>query len=305
MSTDQIVAPENVDVELIDALMDHYGLSGAMVTKISEISRTEQVAWVEAATRSGLVTSMQLQEAIRRIGRRAENPSDGVVQTALQRSAGRQVVVVEGPTVEPGRQLVFAHDPYDPRSEKMRSLRTELLLLSDASTMILALVGSGPMEGRSVLAAELAMAFAQLGRSTLLVDADMRKPSQHLLFQTSNNTGLAQSIEEGRSGIMCRVSGYPTMSLLTAGIASSNPLELLSSQRFQRLADSWRKQFKFIIVDTPPVNQFTDGLTVATWAGRVLVVSRSVASTFRDLNEMLRRLALTRSEVLGAVINHF
>jgi capsular exopolysaccharide synthesis family protein len=179
------------------------------------------------------------------------------------------------------------------------------MLLGNSASLTLAVVGSGPREGRSLLAAELALGFAQLGGRTLLVDADMRNPTQHLLFQASNSFGLAQCIDGRQPELMYRIAGYPAMSLLTAGTAQSNPLELLSDARFERLTDSWRKQFEFIIFDTPPIGSFADGLTVATMTGRVLVVSRSVATTFRDLKDMLRRLAMTQSQVLGAVINSY
>jgi protein-tyrosine kinase len=306
VSGDQFAQPaQSVDDEILDSLVGRYGLSEEVATQIRTLMQTEQARWGEAAMLNGLLTSSQLEDAMTRLGRQDSGSNDGIIQKALRRSTGRAIVKVEGTEVKPGPKLIFAHDPYDPRSEKIRALRTELLLLNDTSAMILALVGSGPAEGRSVLAAELALAFAQLGRRTLLVDADMRKPSQHLLFETNNTLGLAQCIDGRGQAYMHRVSGLPAMSLLTAGIATSNPLELLSSQRFHTLADSWRNQFEFIIIDTPPVSQFADGLTVATLAGRVLVVSRSVETTFRDLKELLRRLTVTRSQILGAVINHF
>jgi protein-tyrosine kinase len=306
MSADEFIyLPRDPEDEPIEALVDHYGLSHEAALQIREIMRTEQVRWSEAAALSGLLTSAQVEEAIKWSERLAGGLSDGVIERALRRSSSRQIVKVDGPEVKPGPQLIFAHDPYHPRSEKIRALRTELLLLSDSSAIILAIVGSGPAEGRSLLAAELAIAFGQLGRRTLLLDADMRNPSQHLLFQTSNTFGLAQTIEGRNPGIFNRVVGLPATSLLTAGTVSTNPLELLSDQRFARLTETWRKRFEFVIIDTPPISRFADGLTVATLAGRVLVVSRTVATTFRDLNEMLRRLAITRSQVLGAVINEF
>jgi protein-tyrosine kinase len=306
MSADEInYLPRDLDDEHIDALVDHYGLSDEAAVQIRDIMRTERVRWSEAAALSGLLTLAQIEEAIKWRARRATGSTGGVIERALQLSGSHQLVKVDSPEVTPGPELIFAHDPYNPRSEKIRALRTELLLLCDTSAIILAIVGSGPAEGRSLLAAEMAIAFGQLGRRTLLVDADMRKPCQHLLFQTSNTVGLAQSIEDRNSGILHRVAGLPATSLLTAGTALTNPLELLSDQRFARLTETWRKQYHFIIIDTPPVSRFADGLTVATLAGRVLVVSRTVATTFRDLNEMLRRLAITRSQVLGAVINDF
>jgi protein-tyrosine kinase len=299
--------PENFDDELVVHLVDHCGLSEDAATKIREIMQTEQVPSSEAAALSGLLTSEQVGEAMRWRARHEEGPTVGVIEAALRRSS-RQLVAkwrVDGPELKPGPQLLFAHDAFNLRSEKMRALRTELLLLSNSSTMTLAVVGSGPAEGRSVLAAELALAFGQLGRRTLLVDADMRNPSQHLLFQTSNTFGLADSIEGRHPGLMYEIAGFPSMALLTAGTAPSNPSELLAGPRFERLTRSWRDQFEVVVIDTPPISRFADGLIVATLAGRVLVVSRSVATTFKDLKAMLRRLTMTQAQILGAVINDF
>jgi protein-tyrosine kinase len=297
----------DVDDSIVDLLVDRHAISPDTAATIRRIMETEGVQWSVAAAMSGMLTPEQIEQALMwSEQRRAEaSSSDSIFERALKRPKGQLVARSGGSVVKPGPQLLLAHDPYNPFGEKIRSLRTELLLLADSATMFLAIVSSGPSEGRSALAAELAIAFAQLGRRTLLVDADMRKPSQHQLFQTTNDFGLAESIEGRHTAILHSVENLPAMSLLTAGNASSNPLELLSDRQFDRLTESWRRQFEFVIIDTPPVSQYSDGLTVATLAGRVLLVSRSVATSFKDMKEMLRRLSLTRSQILGAVINHF
>lgn len=209
--------------------------------------------------------------------------------------------------VEPDERLIMAHDPYDPRCEKIRALRTELLLRreSDNRADIVALLSPCAGEGRSMLAAELAIAFAQMGRPTLLVDADLRRPQQHLLFGTDNRQGLSQAIEYGVKPQLHTVHGLPHMSLLTAGAVPSNPLELLSSSRFSSMIDDWRDSFEFVVIDTAPVMHFSDGLAVASLVGRVLALSRAQHTPYKHMQDMLRRLAATRSKILGAVINHF
>jgi protein-tyrosine kinase len=300
-------APRDIDDAIVDSLVDQHGISSDAVATIRRIMETEGVKWSVAAAMSGMLTPDQIEDVIMWAEqRRTVISTDGIIERALRRPKGGQLVrSTSGIEVRPGPQVLFAHDPYSPRSEKIRSLRTELMLLSDSATMILAIIGSGPSEGRSALAAELAIAFGQLGRRTLLVDADLRSPSQHILFQTDNDFGLAETIAAGHAGVMRDVVGLPAMSLLTAGNAATNPMELLSDRQFDRLTESWRRQFEVVILDTPPVSQFSDGLAVATLAGRALIVSRSVTTSYKDMKEMLRRLALTRSQILGAVINHF
>lgn len=209
--------------------------------------------------------------------------------------------------VEPDDRLSMVHDPYDPRCEKIRALRTELLLRRESIDRadIVALLSPCPGEGRSLLAAELAIAFAQMGRPTLLVDADLRRPQQHLLFGTDNRQGLAQAIEFGVKPQLHTVRSLPRMSVLTAGTVPHNPLELLSSRGFASMVEEWRDNFEFVVIDTAPVMHFSDGLAVASLVGRVLALSRAQHTPYKDMQDMLRRLAATRSQILGAVISHF
>ena len=207
----------------------------------------------------------------------------------------------------PDNRLLIAHDPYDPRCEKIRALRTELLLRRESpeEADIVALLSPCAGEGRSQLAAELAISFAQLGRPTLLVDADLRRPQQHLLFGVDNRKGLSQAIEFGEKPHLHSVQNLPRMSLLTAGGVPANPLELLLSRNFSALIEDWRSNFEFVVVDTAPVTHFSDALAVASLVGRVLALSRAQHTPYKETQDMLRRLTATRSQVLGAVISHF
>jgi protein-tyrosine kinase len=218
----------------------------------------------------------------------------------------REIISIES-MAEPDDRLVMAHDPCDPRCEKIRALRTELLLRRESTERadIVALLSPCPGEGRSLLAAELAIAFAQTGCPTLLVDADLRRPQQHLLFGTDNRQGLSQAIEHGAKPQLHTVRGLPRMAVLTAGAVPSNPLELLSSRCFASMIEDWRDNFEFVVIDTAPVMHFSDALAVANLVGRVLTLSRAQHTPYKHMQDMLRRLAATRSQILGAVISHF
>lgn len=207
----------------------------------------------------------------------------------------------------PSPRLALLQDPYHPRSEKIRLLRTELLLRHEASDSanIIAVLSPCPAEGRSQLAAELAIAFAQLGRPTLLVDADLRRSQQHVLFNADNSRGLSQALTHAQSPHLQSVAGLPALFLLTAGPAPPNPLELLSDRCFEAMIAEWQQNFQFVVLDTPPVGPYADGLAVATIVGRVLSLSRARCTPYKDTRDMMRRLAATQSRILGAVINHF
>lgn len=234
------------------------------------------------------------------------SPHPAGPDSVWRHAAARPLEAVE-PLVQPDERLIMAHDPCDPRCEKIRALRTELLLRRESAERgdVIALLSPCGGEGRSLLAAELAIGFAQTGHPTLLVDADLRRPQQHLLFGAANRHGLAQAIAHGDEPQLQQVHGLPRMSLLTAGEVPGDPLELLSSRRFAALIERWRRDHEFVVLDTAPVGRFSDGLAVARLVGRVLALSRAQHTPRQDMADMLRRLEATRAQILGAVVSHF
>jgi receptor protein-tyrosine kinase len=297
------------DMEVSDSLVAELGLSDAMVQKIYEVMASFGVNFIEASNRLGVLRPAAVEEAIKRLQRKnGPQDSGGIMETALRRiSLDKRVVLRQGERVTPGPALILAHDSDHPRSERLRALRTELLLLHEAArgANIVAVVSAGAGEGRSQLCGELAICFAQLGRRTLLVDADLRKPQQHVLFGATNQRGLSQAIALNEKPCFHPVEGLPFMHLLTAGPVPKNPLELLSDGRFANLLTDWRNAYEFIVLDTPPVEQCADGLAVATMAQRTLILSRARHTTYKSTRALLRRLGSTQSRLLGAVINHF
>lgn len=212
-----------------------------------------------------------------------------------------------GGMAHPDLSLTPAHHPHAPRSEQLRALRTELMMRRDGSTRaeVVVMLSPGCGEGRSQLAAELAITFAQLGRATLLLDADMRHPRQHLLFGVDNRHGLSQMLAEGRTPRLYPVSGMPHLMLQPAGAPPSNPVELLSGPAFEQALARYRQDYDFIVIDTPPLGTYADALAVINLARRGLVLTRAQHTRYQDTKQMLRRLAATRAQILGSVINHF
>jgi receptor protein-tyrosine kinase len=213
----------------------------------------------------------------------------------------------KGEALLPGKQLIAAHDPEHPRSEQVRRLRIELLLRTRGSSgaACLALLSSCAGEGRSQLAAELAISFAQLSRKTLLVDADLRRPTQHELFGASNEAGLAQALVADGPPNLNAVQGLPELAVLTSGGQPPNPVELLHGRRFDCMIDEWRRTFEFVVLDTPPVTEFSDGLTIAAAAGNVILLGRARTTSVTALNELRRHLEPVQARILGAVMHSF
>lgn len=301
-------APPLPDDELRESLIIYCRLSPEDIGRtMDEMGRT-QAGFCDAALKLGVVTENEVaaarEWAQQLTSRRTANQ---LVTTGRGRAGGGEVVFRHASEVTPGSQLILAHDPDHPRSERIRALRTELLLAKDSARrgQVIAVLSPGAGEGRSQLAAELAIAFSQLGRRTLLIDADLRRPSQHLLFGADNVLGLTQSLAHGDPPQMFGVTGLPNLSLLTSGSPAPNPLELISDARFLRMIREWRRDYAFVIIDTPPVTQYSDGLAIAKLAAGVLVVSRGNVTAHSEMKEMLRRLESARASILGAVINHF
>lgn len=278
--------PPDSDSILKIALIEHYAFSELVVARISDAEHRLGVGFTDAAVFLGLVTQEEV-DAVRAIRNR--------------------LVVIHHDRVKPDDSLMLIRDPFDPHSERVRSLRTELLLRRDAPGQADVIVVMSPCagEGRSQLAAELAIAFSQLGQPTLLVDADLRHPRQHLLFGADNKQGLSDAIALDLAPYLHPVEGLPHLSLLTAGPAPQNPLELLCDGRFETMIDDWRRSFAYVVFDTAPVERYSDALAVATLVGRVLAVCRAQHTSYADTRNMLRRLAATQSRILGAVVNHF
>jgi protein-tyrosine kinase len=298
----------NDETDLRAELVSYFHLDAQAIAKIFESMQTTDLSFSEAALRLGLLSRADIDEAILRTrpGPTPEEP--GLIETALHRiSSDKRIVLRHGERVTPGPQLILAHDQDNSRSERLRALRTELLLLNEGTrgANIVAVLSACAGEGRSQLAAELAIAFAQLGRRTLLVDVDLRSPRQHILFGSTNEIGLANTIANFQKPVYHPVVGLPQMHLLTAGPVPPNPLELLSDGRFEKLVAEWRNNYEFLVFDTPPISRCADGLAVATLAGRVLVLSRAQHTSYQTMRDMLRRLATTQSKILGAVLNHF
>lgn len=301
--------------EIRDALVAHCRLSGEQVERVNEAMKALHLDFAAAAVHIGIVTRNELDQTIDFVNYTTSQQESSfqressIVETAMRRrKPSRDVIVRPREIVTPSHELILAHDPYNARSERLRALRTELMLLDDTPSQcyVLALVSPSPGEGRSLLAGELAIAFSQLRRRTLLIDADLRRPRQHVLFGAEIIAGgLAQALATGSPPALLGVEGLPNLSILTSGPIAPNPLELLSDGRFGRLVTKFRYDFDNIVIDTPPVSNYADGLAIATTAGRALVIGRAAKTPRRDMKDMMRRLVTTQARVMGAVLSCF
>jgi len=171
---------------------------------------------------------------------------------------------------------------------------------------ILAIVSPGPGEGRSYVAANLAVAFAQLGERTLLIDADMRKPRQHRIFDVTDRFGLS-AVLSGRADrrAVVPVPEFGRLSLLPAGARPPNPQELLSRDPLAILLHEVQNDFEIIIFDTPPARRYADAQTVAFRAGNALVLALKDHTRLADTNAVVHELGDAGTRTVGTVFNAF
>lgn len=204
-------------------------------------------------------------------------------------------------------ELVAAWQAQSPVTEHLRSLRSQLMLRwfeNDARHAALSLVSPGRGEGRSYITANLAVLFAQLGKRTLVIDADLRHPRQHRLFGTAGRQGLS-GVLAGRLGTetVVDIEPVPGLSLLPAGVPPPNPQELLARGGLPRLLSSLRSRFEVILVDTPAYEECADAGTIGSRAGAALMVACRDGTSVRALGALADGLREFGVTVVGAVFN--
>jgi capsular exopolysaccharide synthesis family protein len=205
------------------------------------------------------------------------------------------------------RELIAAFEPSAPQVDAMRSLRAELMLGGlPATASALAVVSPASRDGRTFIAANLAIVFAQLGKRTLLVDAHLEKPRLHELFGVANVRGLSAALSPGatREPVPVSVAQFRNLSILVAGVPPSNADDLLASDSFGRACDSLRSQFDVMLVDTPPGLHGSGVDWIAHRCGKALLVVRRDQTRFAQAESFLRRIK-GRADVLGCVTNKY
>jgi receptor protein-tyrosine kinase len=156
------------------------------------------------------------------------------------------------------------------------------------------------------VAANLAVAFSQLGERTLLIDADLRNPRQHRIFNVPDRVGLS-AVLSGRAdpGAVVPVPEFGALSLLPAGACPPNPQELLLRPALAVLLDEFRTEFDVILFDTPPAKLYADAQSLAFRAGSAMVLARKDRTGFADTATVIRELSNSGARVIGTVFNAF
>lgn len=201
--------------------------------------------------------------------------------------------------------LVTISDPRSPVSEAYRTLRTNLSFYSlDYPIRSLVVTSPGPSEGKSTTAANLAVTMAQSGRRTILVDCDLRRPTQHTLFSLSQEPGLTNLILEEVTEPPLQATGVDNLWLLASGPTPPNPADLLGTQRVDQVIERLVDQADIVLFDAPPVVAVTDAAVLGAKVDGVLLVVQA-GSTRRDHSERaIELLEQAKVRVVGATLTN-
>lgn len=204
-------------------------------------------------------------------------------------------------------ELVLNNDPKAIISETIRTLRTNLQFASvDKKVKSILVTSSMPGEGKSFIASNLAIAFAQSGSRVLLVDCDIRNGRQHYIFGTHNHKGLSNLLldDVGKYIEYIYKTGIDNLEVMFRGVTPPNPSELLGSSKNKELVKILENNYDIVIFDSAPINGgLTDSLIMGTLVDGVIIISACKQTSINILNDTKKSLENVNANILGVVLN--
>ena len=204
-------------------------------------------------------------------------------------------------------ELVIHTKPKSNISEDIRTIRTNLQFTSsDEESKVILVTSSVPGEGKSFISSNLAVAFAQTGESTLLIDCDLRLGRTHKIFGISNEKGFSNLLV-GQNVVDCadyiKKTSIPDLYVIPRGTVPPNPSELLNSSNAKKIVKFLREKFDHIIFDGVPVNGLPDSLIVAGFVDRVILVTAVGYTKIDELMDAKKALEKIDANIAGIVVN--
>jgi len=205
-----------------------------------------------------------------------------------------------------GKQLITANDPRSHMSEAYRLIRTNILFTNvDHPPRTLVITSASPKEGKSTTSSNLARVFADGGYEVSLIDADLRRPSLHRIFQVESREGLTNMLLMGGNlnGHGVQQTDHPNLDLIVAGPIPPNPADLLSSQRMHQVLAHTSSRSRMTLIDAPPILPVTDAAILSTMADGVVLVVDPSHTKRRDLRRARESIEGVGGKIIGVVIN--
>ncbi|MFJ5444671.1 chain length determinant protein tyrosine kinase EpsG [Methylobacillus methanolivorans] len=204
-------------------------------------------------------------------------------------------------------ELIAAYQPFSHKAEILRGVRSQLMMhwfSPERKSLVVSAVDSD--HGVSHFIANLGVVFAQLGEKTLLIDANLRQPRLHKIFNSNEKRGLAD-ILAGRVGfdVVEKIGFFDNLSLLNAGTIPPNPQELISKPIFNKLLSHYSTEYDVILIDTPSFSSGADVQTIAANSGGIFIVVKKNHSRINDLENIAEQLRNNGTPVVGSVLTEF
>ncbi|MEB7320918.1 polysaccharide biosynthesis tyrosine autokinase [Staphylococcus haemolyticus] len=201
---------------------------------------------------------------------------------------------------------LYAHDkPKSITSEKFRGIRSNIMF-SGANEEIKSIIitSEKPAAGKSIISANIAITYAQAGYKTLIIDGDMRKPTQQYSFETANYDGLSNLII-GKSDFDKAISStrVENLDLLTSGPVPPNPSELIASNRFKNIYSQLMDMYDFILIDTPPVTSVTDAQVFLQIVKDCVMIIDTEKNNKNEIKKAKQLIEQADGHIIGAVLN--
>ena len=203
-------------------------------------------------------------------------------------------------------ELAFLNDSQSLFAESIRTIRTSVMMGAlDSAKKIIVVTSSVPSEGKTTLCFNLACALAQVNKSVLLIDADLRRPKLGRLIGRDKNAPGLSNMVSGVSPISeCIVKHEQGgFHLLTSGFVPPNPLELLSSAKFADVLDKLKEAFDMVLIDSPPLGLVSDSLVLSQIANEIIFVVKADSTPYQLARSNIKRLLLADAPILGVVLN--
>ncbi len=189
--------------------------------------------------------------------------------------------------------------------ESYKTIRTNIqFALAGSTSNSVVFSSSIPSEGKSITCANVAITMAQMDKKVLIIDADLRKPTQHRIFRVDNTSGLSSMLVGFSTlGNSVRRNVEKNLDLMTSGPIPPNPSEILGSDRMDKLLNELGKYYDYIFIDTPPVNVVTDGVLLAAKSSGVIIVSRQNMTTYDEVQKAINAFNVANAKILGVIVN--
>lgn len=281
-------ASDVADRSIGSILADLRNLSADQVERILRHQRDKSIRFGEAAVALGFVSTDDVLFALSQQFHYPYAPEE-------RRSASPE--------------LVALNQPFSVRAESFRAIRSQIMMRlfnEGQPRRAIAIVSPDSGDGKTYLAANLAVTLAQLGSRTLLVDGDLRHPRQHEVFGLENRAGLS-GILSGRaeSKVIQQVTGVPSLFVLPLGTTPPNPLELVERPAFGLLIRELLSKFDHVLVDSPAACYGSDSSVIAARCGAALVVARKNRARVAALQDLVANLSETPAAIAGVIYNEF